>query len=140
VAMLSFSNFGSNSHSEATKVRDATLIVQRRRPDLIVDGEVQADTAVNPRVLQERYPFSRLQETGANVLICPNLASANICYKLLGQLGGAELVGPILMGMNRPIHVLQMNADVMEIVHMATIAVLDVQRMRSVERAATPKR
>jgi malate dehydrogenase (oxaloacetate-decarboxylating)(NADP+) len=140
VAMLSFSNFGSNSHAEAVKVRDAALIVQRRRPDLIVDGEVQADTAVNPRVLQERYPFSRLQDSGANVLICPNLASANICYKLLGQLGGAELVGPILMGMNRPIHVLQMNADVMEIVHMATIAVLDVQRMRTVERSAGVKR
>lgn len=134
VAMVSFSNFGSNDHEEAKKVRVATRIVQRRRPDLVVDGEMQADTAVNPKILQERYPFSRLRDTGANVLIMPNLAAANVAYKLLGQLGGAELVGPILIGMNKPVHVLQMNAEVLEIVNMAVIAVLDAQR-QGVHRA-----
>jgi malate dehydrogenase (oxaloacetate-decarboxylating)(NADP+) len=129
VAMLSFSNFGSNDHPEAKKVRQATMIVQRRRPDLIVDGEMQADTAVNPKVLMERFPFCRLRDGAANVLVCPNLSSANICYKLMAQLGGADAVGPILVGMNMPIHVLQMNADVNEIVSMATIAVLHSQKL-----------
>jgi malate dehydrogenase (oxaloacetate-decarboxylating)(NADP+) len=128
VAMLSFSNFGSNDHPEALKVRKAAHIVQRRRPDLIVDGEIQADAAVNPKVLRDRFPFCRLGEISANVLICPNLSSANIAYKLLAQLGGAELVGPILVGMNLPMHVLQLNAEVTEIVNMAIITVLDAQR------------
>ncbi len=131
VAMISFSNFGSNDHPDAIKVREATRIVQRRRPDLLVDGEMQADTAVNPQLLQERYPFSRLRDTGANVLIMPNLAAANVAYKLLGQLGGAETVGPILIGMNQPVHVLQINSQPMEIVNMGIIAVLDAQRQGS---------
>lgn len=129
VAMLSFSNFGSSDHEEARKVEKATQIVQRRRPDLIVDGEMQADTAVSPKLMGERFPFCRLRDGGANVLIFPNLASANTSYKLLGQLGGAELVGPILVGMNKPVHVLQMNSEVMEIVNMAIISVLDAQRL-----------
>jgi malate dehydrogenase (oxaloacetate-decarboxylating)(NADP+) len=129
IAMLSFSNFGSNDDEEVRKVRQATQIVQRRRPDLLVDGEMQADTAVNTKLMQERYPFSKLKERGANVLICPNLSAANISYKLLGQLGGAEAVGPILIGMNKPVHVLQTNAEVNEIVNMAIIAVLDAQRL-----------
>jgi malate dehydrogenase (oxaloacetate-decarboxylating)(NADP+) len=128
VAMLSFSNFGSNNHPEAEKVRRATQIVQRRRPDLVIDGEMQADTAVSPRIMQERYPFCRLREQGANVLICPTLSAANIAYKLLGRIGGLELVGPILVGMNKPIHVLQLNAEVSEVVNMAVIAVMDAQR------------
>lgn len=128
VAMLSFSNFGSADHEDSRRVQAATHIVQRRRPDLLVDGEIQADTAVNPALLQERYPFSRLRDLGANVLVCPNLAAANIAYKLLGQVGGAELVGPILVGMNKPIHVLQMTSEVREIVNMAVIATLDAQR------------
>jgi malate dehydrogenase (oxaloacetate-decarboxylating)(NADP+) len=125
IAMLSFSNFGANTHPEALKVRDATKTIQRRRPDLIVDGEMQADTAVSPEVMLEKFPFCRLKETGANVLICPNLSSANITYKLLGKIGGVELVGPILIGMNLPMHVLQLNSSVREIVNMATIAALD---------------
>jgi malate dehydrogenase (oxaloacetate-decarboxylating)(NADP+) len=128
VAMLSFSNFGSNDHPEALKVREAVKQVRLKRPDLIIDGEVQADTAVNPKLFEERYDFSPLKERGANVLICPNLASANISYKLLGQLGGAELVGPILVGMNKPIHVMQTSSTVNEIVNMALIAILDAQR------------
>ena len=137
VAMLSFSNFGSNPDSEVVKVQHATTIVQRRRPDLIIDGEIQADTAVNPSLMKERYPFCAFAETGANVLIFPNLSAANICYKLLGQVGGAELIGPILIGMNKPVHVLQMNSDVMEIVNMAIIAVLDAQRLGFHLRDAT---
>jgi malate dehydrogenase (oxaloacetate-decarboxylating)(NADP+) len=128
VAMLSFSNFGSNSHPEAVKMSLAAKIVQRRRPDLIVDGELQADTAISPEILQDRYPFSRLRNFGANVLICPNLSAANIAYKMLGRIGGVELVGPILMGMNKPFHVLQLQSGVPEIFNMAVIAVLDVQR------------
>ncbi len=125
IAMLSFSNFGGNSHPEALKVQQATRIIQRRRPDLLVDGEMQADTAISPEVMQEKFPFCRLRETGANVLICPNLSAANIAYKLLGKIGGVELVGPILIGMNLPMHVLQLNSSVREIVNMATIASLD---------------
>ncbi len=129
VAMLSFSNFGSNAHAEAKKMEEAAKIVQRRRPDLIVDGEMQADTAVSPKLMSERFPFCRLRDQGANVLIFPNLAAANTSYKLLGQLGGAELVGPILVGMNKPVHVLQMNSEVNEVVNMAIISVLDAQRL-----------
>lgn len=128
VAMLSFSNFGSNDHPEALKVREAVKRVRSKRPDLLIDGEVQADTAVNPKLFEGRYDFSPLKERGANVLIFPNLSAANISYKLLGQLGGAELVGPILVGMNKPVHVMQTSSSVNEIVNMALIAILDAQR------------
>jgi len=128
IGMLSFSNFGSNTHPEAQKMSLAARIVQRRRPDLVVDGELQADTAISPLVMQDRYPFCRLRDKGANVLICPNLSSANIAYKLLGKIGNVELIGPILTGMNKPMHVLQINAAVPEIVNMSVIAVMDVQR------------
>jgi malate dehydrogenase (oxaloacetate-decarboxylating)(NADP+) len=128
VAMLSFSNFGSNSHPESLKMKEATHIVRRRRPDIIVDGEVQADTAISPQIMQDRYPFCSFKDKGANILICPNLSSANIAYKLLGRMGDLELVGPILMGMNKPVHVLQLNSGVPEIFNMAVIAVMDAQR------------
>jgi len=128
VAMLSFSNFGSNEDEEVWAVRKAVKLVREKRPDLMIDGEVQADTAVNPDLFKDRYEFSPLKEQGANVLICPNLSSANISYKLLGQLGGAELVGPILVGMNKPVHVLQTSSSATEIVNIALIAVLDAQR------------
>ncbi len=125
IAMISFSNFGGNTHPQAQKVRQATRIIQRRRPDLMVDGEMQADTAVSPEIMQEKFPFCRLKEKGANVLICPDLSSANVAYKLLGKIGGVELVGPILIGMNLPVHVLQLNSSVRDIVNMAVIAALD---------------
>lgn len=128
VAMLSFSNFGSTKHPEVLKMSQATGIVQKLRPDILVDGEMQADFAVNPSLLREQFPFSKLNiGKPANVLVFPNLSAANTCYKLLGQLGGAELVGPILVGMNKPVHILQRSTDVNEIVHMALIAVLDYQ-------------
>ncbi|HBA89232.1 MAG TPA: NADP-dependent malic enzyme [Geobacter sp.] len=125
VAMLSFSNFGSVDHPQARKVKRAVEIVKERAPELIVEGEMQADTAVVPELL-EGFTFSKLNTT-ANILIFPDLNSGNICYKLLHRLGGAEAIGPILMGMNKPVHVLQRGDDVSDIVNMAAIAVVDAQ-------------
>jgi malate dehydrogenase (oxaloacetate-decarboxylating)(NADP+) len=125
VAMLSFSNFGSVNHPEAKKVQEAVEIVKERAPDLIIDGEMQADTAVVPELL-EGFTFSKLK-TNSNILIFPDLNSGNICYKLLHHLGGAEAIGPILMGMNKPVHVLQRGDSVNDIVNMAAIAVVDAQ-------------
>ncbi len=125
VAMLSFSNFGSVNHPQAKKVRRAVEIVKERAPDLIVEGEMQADTAVVPEIL-EGFTFSKLK-TNANILIFPDLNSGNICYKLLHHLGGAEAIGPILMGMEKPVHVLQRGDSVDDIVNMAAIAVVDAQ-------------
>ena len=127
VAMLSFSNFGSVNHPQAKKVRRAVEIVKERSPELIVEGEMQADTAVVPELL-EGFTFSKLK-TNANILIFPDLNSGNICYKLLHHLGGAEAIGPILMGMNKPVHVLQRGDSVDDIVKMAAIAVVDVQNI-----------
>jgi malate dehydrogenase (oxaloacetate-decarboxylating)(NADP+) len=125
IALLSFSNFGSVNHAQTRKVKRAVEIVKERAPELIVEGEMQADTAVVPELL-EGFTFSKLK-TPANILIFPDLNSGNICYKLLSRLGGAEAVGPILMGMNKPAHVLQRGDDVHDIVNMAAIAVVDVQ-------------
>jgi|YNPBryunderm2012_1023409.scaffolds.fasta_scaffold00123_22 malate dehydrogenase (oxaloacetate-decarboxylating)(NADP+) len=126
VAMLSFSNFGSTRHPLAEKVRRAVELVKQREPGLMVDGEMQADTAVVPEIIEEDYPFSCLKG-GANVLIFPDLEAGNIAYKLLNRIGGCEVIGPILMGMSRPVHVLQRGAEVNEIVNMAAIAVVDAQ-------------
>jgi malate dehydrogenase (oxaloacetate-decarboxylating)(NADP+) len=125
VAMLSFSNFGSVRHPLSAKVRRAAEIVKDREPDLIIDGEMQADTAVMQELL-DHFAFSKLKTT-ANVLIFPDLNSGNIAYKLLARLGGAEAIGPILMGMKKPVHVLQRGDDVSDIVNMAAIAVVDAQ-------------
>jgi malate dehydrogenase (oxaloacetate-decarboxylating)(NADP+) len=126
VAMLSFSNFGSSKHPIALKAKKATALVKQLAPNLIVDGEVQANTALDPDLTAEQYPFSALKGD-ANVLIFPDLQSANISYKLLNKLGGAEAVGPILMGMSKPIHVLQRGDDVADIVNMAAVCVVDAQ-------------
>jgi malate dehydrogenase (oxaloacetate-decarboxylating)(NADP+) len=130
VAMLSFSNFGSVRHPLVEKVRQATELVKERDPTLVVDGEMQADTAVVSELVREHYPFSCLK-TPANVLIFPDLQSANIAYKLLQRLGGAEAVGPILVGMRKPVHVLQHGFEVKDIVNMAAIAVVDAQELES---------
>jgi malate dehydrogenase (oxaloacetate-decarboxylating)(NADP+) len=122
VAMLSFSNFGSTSHPLTEKIRRATARVKQWHPEMIVDGEMMADTAVVPEIIQQDYPFSSLRN-GANVLIFPDLGSANIAYKLLMRIGGAEAIGPILVGLSKPVHVLQRGASVDEIVNMAAIAV-----------------
>ena len=126
VALLSFSNFGSTRHPLADKVRRAVDLLKHRAPGLIVDGEMQADTAVTPSILQHDYPFSTIQG-GANVLIFPNLEAGNVAYKLLARLGGAEAIGPILMGLSKPVHVLQRGAEVNEIVNVAAIAAVDAQ-------------
>jgi malate dehydrogenase (oxaloacetate-decarboxylating)(NADP+) len=125
VAMLSFSNFGSVTHPFADKVRRAVELVRARRPDLPVDGEMQADTAVVAKILEERYPFACVRDP--NILVFPNLESANIAYKLLHHLGDAQLIGPILLGMGKAIHVLQQGDEVKDIVNMAAIAVVDAQ-------------
>ncbi len=126
VAMISFSNFGSTRDPRAEKVARATELVRRRLPDLMIDGEMQADTAVVPELRQEVFPFSVL-EGSANVLIFPELQSANAAYKLVQRLGGAEAIGPILIGLNRPVHVLQEGSEVRDIVYMTAIAVVEAQ-------------
>ncbi len=126
VALLSFSNFGSARHPLSEKVRHAVEIVRQRAPQLMVDGEMQADTAVTPEIIEQSYPFSTLKG-GANVLIFPNLEAGNVAYKLLSRLGGAEAIGPILMGLSRPVHVLQTGAEVNDIVNVAAVAVVDAQ-------------
>ncbi|HEY6393745.1 MAG TPA: NADP-dependent malic enzyme [Bryobacteraceae bacterium] len=128
VALLSFSNFGSTRHPLADKVRRAVDLVKKRAPELMVDGEMQADTAVVPDIIARDYPFSSLKD-GANVLIFPKLEAGNVAYKLLARLGGAEAVGPILMGLSKPVHVLQRGAEVNEIVNVAAIAVVDAQEV-----------
>ena len=127
VAMLSFSNFGSTRHPLTEKVRRAVEIVRQRAPGLMVDGEMQGDTAVTPAVIESTYPFSTLRG-GANVLIFPNLESANTAYTLVSHIGGTEAIGPILMGLSKPVHVLRRNAEVNDIVNLAAIAVVEAQQ------------
>ena len=126
IAMISFSNFGSTQHPDAAKVAKAVELVKKQRPDLIIEGEMQADAAVEPDIASADYPWSTIQGD-ANVLIFPNLDAANAAYKLLWRLGGAEVIGPILQGMAKPVHVLQRGVDVSDIVNMAAIAVVDAQ-------------
>jgi malate dehydrogenase (oxaloacetate-decarboxylating)(NADP+) len=136
IAMLSFSNFGSVRHPEAEKVAQAVRLLRELDPSLIVDGEMQADTALDEELLASAYEFSVLKER-ANVLIFPNLSAGNIAYKLLHHLGGATAIGPILVGMNRPVHVLERGADVQDIVNMTAVAVMDAQE-RSTGGAMQP--
>jgi malate dehydrogenase (oxaloacetate-decarboxylating)(NADP+) len=124
--MLSFSNFGSVKHPDAEKMARAAQLLKERDPSLVVEGEMQADTAFDPEILKRDYPFNTLKEQ-ANVLIFPNLSAGNIAYKLLHRLGGATAIGPILVGMRRPVHVLERGADVQDIVNMAAVAVVDAQ-------------
>jgi malate dehydrogenase (oxaloacetate-decarboxylating)(NADP+) len=125
VAMLSFSNFGSNAHASATRMRQATEIVKRRAPGLIIDGEMQADTALRPEISKESFPFNQVPGN-ANVLIFPDLQSGNIAYKLMARMGSAEAIGPILVGMNKPVFVLQQNSDVNDVVNMAAITAMEI--------------
>ncbi len=129
IAMLSFSNFGSTPHAVTEKVASAVDIVRKRRPDIVIDGEMQADTAVVERIIEERYPFSRVKN--ANVLIFPNLGAANIAYKLLARLTNATAIGPILLGLGAPIHVVQAGDDVEDIVSIAAVAAMDAQSRAS---------
>ena len=127
VAILSYSNFGSNDGVVPEKTRRTVKILHEKHPEILVDGEMQANFAINTKLLKDNFPFSVLNGIPANVLVFPNLESGNISYKILQELGGAEAVGPILLGLNKPVHVLQLDSSVREIVNMVTIAVVDVQ-------------
>jgi malate dehydrogenase (oxaloacetate-decarboxylating)(NADP+) len=132
--LLSFSSFGSTDHPQCAKVRRAVEMLRRADPTLTVDGELMADDAVSSE-LEQRYPFTHLKG-GANVLIFPDLASANIAYKLLSKIGGGETLGPILMGMRKPVHLLSRGAEVEEIVNVTAIAVVDAQEGGAVSHPA----
>ncbi|TCC96185.1 NADP-dependent malic enzyme [Pedobacter hiemivivus] len=127
VALLSYSNFGSNEGVVPEKVRKAVKILHEQHPHIVVDGEMQGNFAMNHELLKDNFPFSRLVDGPANTLIFPNLESGNIAYKLLQELGEAEAIGPILLGLNKPVHIVQLGSSVREIVNMVTLAVLDVQ-------------
>ena len=127
IAMTSYSNFGSSDNPRAEKVNDAVAFLHKAYPDMIVDGEVQTDFALNSEMLQDIFPFSKLAGRKVNTLIFPNLDAANITYKLLKELNKVESIGPIMMGMNKPVHILQLDASVDEIVNMTAIAVIDAQ-------------
>jgi malate dehydrogenase (oxaloacetate-decarboxylating)(NADP+) len=127
IAMLSYSNFGSSKGEIPEKARKAVRLAKQKNPDLIVEGDIQANVALNTEIQQETYPFSELSKEGANTLIFPNLASGNIAYKLVMEIGGAEAIGPILLGMKKPVHILQLGSSIREIVNMAAIAVVDAQ-------------
>jgi malate dehydrogenase (oxaloacetate-decarboxylating)(NADP+) len=127
IAVLSYSNFGSSKGVIPEKTKEATRLAKAKFPDLVIDGDIQANVALNTVIQQETYPFSALAKTGANTLIFPNLAAGNIAYKLMMEIGGSENIGPILMGMNKPVHVLQLGSSIREIVNMAAIAVVDAQ-------------
>ena len=128
VAMISYSNFGSSNNERASKVRDAVAFLHRYHPTLIVDGELQTDFALNNEMRQDLFPFSKLGNKKVNTLIFPNLDSANITYKLLKELNKAENIGPIMMGLKKPVHILQLDASVDEIVNITAIAVIDAQK------------
>jgi malate dehydrogenase (oxaloacetate-decarboxylating)(NADP+) len=128
MAMLSYTNFGSSKHHNAGKVTEAVAYLHRYYPDLVVDGPLQSDFALNREMLNERYPFSQLAKMNVNTLIFPNLESANITYKLMKELNKNQSVGPILLGLKEPIHILQLGASVDEIVNMAAVAVIDAQK------------
>ena len=127
IAMLSYSNFGSSDSPEAKLVSDAVKIVKKRNPSLIVDGEMQGSLAFNNEILKDNYPFSELVDQSVNVLIFPNLTAGNIAYNLLKEIGGADAIGPILLGLKKPVHVLQLGSSERSIVNMALIAVVDAQ-------------
>jgi malate dehydrogenase (oxaloacetate-decarboxylating)(NADP+) len=127
VAMLSYSNFGSSDSPEAKLVAEATKLVRKKNPSLIVDGEMQASVAFSQDILRENYPFSALVGQEVNTLIFPNLAAGNVAYNLLKEVGGADAIGPILLGLKKPVHVLQLGSSVRSIVNVAMIAVIDAQ-------------
>ncbi len=134
IAMLSYSNFGS-SHSETSKkISEAVSYVHRHFPNVVIDGELQADFALNPELLAKEFPFSKLNGKKVNVLIFPNLDAANITYKLMKQLNGAESIGPIILGLSKPVHILQLGSSVDEMVNMAAVAVVDAQQKEKIKK------
>ncbi|MBC7418038.1 MAG: NADP-dependent malic enzyme, partial [Pedobacter sp.] len=138
-ALLSYSNFGSNDGDTPEKVRAAVKILHRDHPEVLVDGEMQANFAMNSELLEGNFPFSRLAKDPANTLIFPNLEAGNIAYKLLQELGEAEAIGPILLGLNKPVHIVQLGSSVREIVNMVTIAVVDAQAKEGLGNSSAKK-
>jgi malate dehydrogenase (oxaloacetate-decarboxylating)(NADP+) len=127
IAMVSYSNFGSSPNPSTLKVRDAVAYLHENHPELIVDGEIQADFALNPDMLLKKFPFSKLAGKKVNTLVFPNLEAANITYKLLKELYKVDSIGPIMLGMEKPVHIFQLGASVEEMVNMAAVAVVDAQ-------------
>ena len=127
IAMLSYSNFGSSSHDNAKKVREAVSYLHKFHPDITVDGEVQSDFGLNKELIAQNFPFSKLSGKQVNTLVFPNLDAANITYKLMKELNKSESIGPIMLGMSKPVHILQLGASVDEIINMAAVAVIDAQ-------------
>jgi len=140
IAMLSYSNFGSSDTPEAQMVAEATRIIKQKNPSLIVDGEMQGMIAFNKEILKENYPFSDLVDAQVNVLIFPNLTSGNIAYHLLKEIGGVDIIGPILLGLKKPVNVLQLGSGVRNIINMATVAVVDAQLKTRVDTQAEVQR
>ncbi len=135
LAMLSYANFGSSSHPNARKVREAVRMLHKNNPSLIVDGEIQTDFALNKELHESKFPFSKLAGRKVNTLIFPNLESANITYKLLKELNGADSIGPIMVGLRKSVHIMQLGASVDEIVNMAAVAVIDAQEREKRKKA-----
>ena len=127
IAMVSYSNFGSSNSPEAKLVAQAREIVKQKDPSLTVDGEVQANVAFNKEVIKDNYPFSELVNKDVNVLIFPNLAAGNVAYNLLQEVGGFDAIGPVLLGLSKPVHILQLGSQVRSIFNMVLIAVVDAQ-------------
>jgi malate dehydrogenase (oxaloacetate-decarboxylating)(NADP+) len=127
IALVSYSNFGWIRQGSPKTVQEAIKLLHSDYPDLLVDGEMQADFALNKKLLQEQYPFSKLAGHDINTIIFPNLSSGNIAYKMMKELGDAEIIGPIMLGLRKPVHILQMESSVREIVSMASITVVDAQ-------------
>jgi malate dehydrogenase (oxaloacetate-decarboxylating)(NADP+) len=140
VAMLSYSNFGSSDSPEAKLMAKARAIVKDREPKLICDGEIQPIVAFNREILKENYPFSELADGDPNILIFPNLASGNIAYNLLQEVGEADAIGPVLLGLNKPVHVLQLGSSVRSILNMVLIAVVEAQIKNGSETIKTKTR
>jgi len=140
VAMLSYSNFGSSDTPEAKKMAEATRIVKQKNPNLIVDGEMQGMLAFNKEILRDNYPFSELVDADVNVLIFPNLTAGNISYHLLKEVGGVDIIGPILLGLKKPVNVLQLGSDVRNIINMATVSVVDAQLKTRIDTDAEVQR
>ncbi|MBP9794325.1 MAG: NADP-dependent malic enzyme, partial [Flavobacterium sp.] len=135
IAMVSFSNFGSSNTESAEKVRQAVAYLHENYPDLIVDGEIQTDFALNPEMLKSKFPFSKLAGHKVNTLIFPNLESANITYKMLKELYKVDSIGPIMLGLDKPVHIFQLGASVEEMVNMSAVAVVDAQEKEKRQKA-----
>jgi len=140
IAMLSYSNFGSSDSAEARVVAEATRLLKQRNPSMIVDGEMQGSLAFNKEILRDNYPFSELVDKEVNVLIFPNLTAGNVSYNLLKEIGGADAIGPILLGLKKPVHVLQLGSTVRNIINMATVAIVDAQLKCRVDTDAVVQR